>query len=135
MFRDFGPNPLIIDIDSVTVENTNYRTTVWTGNYLQLTVMSIPVGGEVGLEIHPDTDQFIRVEKGNAVVTLGFSREDIECEYEICDGYAVLVPAGTWHNFINTGRCPLKIYTLYAPPHHPHGTIHMTKADSDAEEA
>lgn len=134
MLKDYGPDPLIINIDKATIQNTNYRTAIWTGKYLQLTVMSIPVGGEIGLEVHPETDQFIRIEKGIAKAMLGFSKNQLTCQHEVRDGFAILVPAGTWHNIVNIGTCPLKIYTLYAPPHHPHGTIQTTKAQADAEE-
>ena len=116
---DYGPEPFVTNLDKATRQNTNYRTALWTGQHLQLTLMSIPVCGEIGLEVHPDTDQFLRIEKGNGMVMMG---------------PAVFVPAGTWHNIINTGNCSLKIYTVYAPPHHPHGTIQATKAIADMEE-
>ena len=116
------------------MQNTNYRIVLWTGCHLQLTLMSIPVGGDIGLEVHPDTDQFLRIEDGNGMVTMGPSRNCIELQCPVCDGCAVLVPAGTWHNIVNTGCKPLKIYTIYAPPHHPWGTIQPTKADADMQE-
>lgn len=131
---DFGPEPFITNIDKITLKNSNYRTALWTGQYLQLTLMSIPVGGEIGLEVHPDTDQFIRIEKGNAIAMMGCSKNKLNYQKNVCGGYAVFVPAGTWHNIVNTGNCPLKIYTVYAPPHHPHGTVQATKAIADKEE-
>lgn len=132
--EDCGPNPFVIDIDSATRQNTNYRTALWTGCHLQLTLMSIPAGGEIGLEVHPDTDQFLRIESGNGMTIMGASEHCLNFQRPVCDGYAVFVPAGTWHNVVNTGKRPLKIYTVYAPPHHPRGTVQLTKAQADFEE-
>lgn len=131
--NDYGPEPFVINIDKATRQNTNYRTALWTGQYLQLTLMSIPVGGEIGLEVHPDTDQFLRIESGIGIVMMGSSKNRLNYQRPVSDGYAVFVPAGTWHNIINTGNCPLKIYTIYAPPHHPQGTVQTTKAVADME--
>lgn len=131
---DYGPKPFVVNIEQVAKQNQNYRTALWTGRYLQLTLMCIPLRGEIGLEVHPDTDQFLRIESGNGKVMMGASKNQLTCQRTVGAGCAVLVPAGTWHNIINTGDCPLKIYTIYAPPHHPHGTIHKTKADADAGE-
>lgn len=130
---DYGPEPFVTDIDINTRRNTNYRTALWTGQHLQLTLMSIPVGGEIGLEVHPDTDQFLRIESGHATVMMGPNKNLLNFRQQVYSGYGVFVTAGTWHNIINLGRCPLKIYTLYAPPHHPHGTVQMTKASADEE--
>lgn len=130
---DYGPEPFITDIDNATQNNTNYRTALWTGQHLQLTLMSIPVGGEIGLEAHPDTDQFLRIESGHGIAMMGSAQNQLNYQRLVSDGYAVFVPAGTWHNIINTGNCPLKIYTIYAPPHHPHGTVQATKAIADME--
>lgn len=132
--KDCGPNPLVTNIARAAMQNTNYRTALWTGDYLQLTLMCIPAGGEIGLEVHPDTDQFLRIEAGNGMVTMGPSRDRIELHRPVCNGCAVFVPAGTWHNIVNTGCKPLKIYTIYAPPHHPHGTVQATKAEADMQE-
>lgn len=132
--KDYGPHPLAINIDEAAKQNTNYRTALWTGKYLQVTLMSIPVGGDIGLEIHPDTDQFLRIEEGHGLVQMGPRRDRLDYQARLNDDYAVMVPAGTWHNIINTGNEPLKLYTIYAPPHHPHGTVHRTKAQAAAEE-
>lgn len=131
---DYGPDPFVINIDRATMQNTNYRTALWTGCYLQLTLMSIPVNGEIGLEVHPDTDQFLRIESGNGLVMMGSSQDRLNYQRPVCSGFAIFVPAGTWHNIVNTGNQPLKIYTIYAPPHHPRGTIQATKAQADVEE-
>lgn len=130
MLKDYGPNPFAFDIDEATKRNTNYRTTLWTGPHLQVTLMSIPVGGDVGLEIHPETDQFLRVEEGNGMVQMGKQRNQLNYVRNVDDDSAIIVPANTWHNIINTGTEPLKLYTIYAPPHHPFGTVHRTKEEA-----
>ena len=131
--NDCGPEPFVFNIDRAAMQNTNYRTALWTGCYLQLTLMCITTGGEIGLEVHQDTDQFLRIEDGNGIVMMGPDKSCLNFQHPVCGGYAIFVPAGTWHNLINTGNRPLKIYTVYAPPHHPHGTVQMTKAQADAE--
>ncbi len=131
IIRDFGCEPLIFNIDHATGMNENFRTTLWTGRHLQLTLMSIPVHEEIGLEMHPDVDQFIRIESGMAKVYLGNCRSNLQEEGCVDGSYALLLPAGTWHNIVNVGKCPLKLYSLYAPPQHPFGTVHHTKADAD----
>lgn len=132
--RDYGPAPLIVNIDRATKMNPNYRTALWTGEHLQLTLMSIPVGGDIGLEMHPDVDQFIRIESGRALVKMGKSRNALNYQKQGDGSFAVVVPAGTWHNVINAGSAPLKLYSIYAPPHHPFGTIHPTKEIAEASE-
>ena len=132
--RDYGPAPYVVNIDRITKSNPNYRTALWTGDYLQLTLMSIPVGGEIGLEVHPETDQFIRVESGLALAEMGDSKDHLTKKQRMDSRYAVIIPAGTWHNVTNIGSEPLKVYTLYAPPHHPHGTVQQTKTIADAQE-
>ena len=132
MRTDYGPNPFVVDIAKTTVNNDTYRTALWTGPHLQLTLMSLNPGEDIGLEVHPNTDQFLRIEKGTGVVRMGNSRDNLYYQQNLYDDYAIFVPAGTWHNIINTGKDPMKIYTIYAPPHHPHGTIHQTKAIAQA---
>lgn len=131
---DYGPKPFIIKIAEATKRNRTFRTTVWTGNHMQLTLMSIPVGGEIGLEIHPHLDQFICIERGFGLVKMGDRKNNLYFQRKVCEDYAFFIPAGTWHNLINTGECPLKLYSIYAPPQHPKGTVHLTKADADADE-
>jgi mannose-6-phosphate isomerase-like protein (cupin superfamily) len=120
---DHGPKPYVINVEQMAAENENFREAVWTGRYLQMTLMSIPVCGEIGLENHQDTDQFIRVEQGSAVVKMGKCKGKPDFEKRMCSGDGVFVPAGTWHNIINTGKMPLKVSSIYAPPHHPRGTL------------
>jgi len=128
--KDYGPEQFVVDINEITKRNNTFRTALWTGEHLQLTLMSIEVGGEIGVEMHPDTDQFLRVEEGQGIVRMGRNERQFDFEEDVYDDYAILVPAGKWHNIINTGDKPLKIYSIYAPPHHPHGTVHKTKEDA-----
>lgn len=132
--KDYGPEPFVIDIDRATKQNEAFRTALWTGKYLQLTLMSIEPGGEIGLETHPYLDQFLRIEQGRGLVRMGSSKGNLNFERKVSDGYAIIIPAGTWHNLINTGRGPIKLYSIYAPPQHPKGTIHKTRADAIAAE-
>ena len=131
---DCGAEPYAVNIEKASMQNQNYRTALWTGNHLQLTLMSIPVGGDIGLEVHHDTDQFIRIESGNGLALTGTDKNRLCSRWQICGGYAVFIPAGTWHNIINTGNCPLKIYTVYAPPHHPHGTVQEVNPSDNIHE-
>lgn len=96
--------------------------------------MSIGVGEDIGLEVHPDVDQFLRIEEGQGLVQMGDTENDLNFERRVSEDYAIMVPAGKWHNLINTGNKPIKLYTIYAPPEHPFGTIHQTKADAMAAE-
>ncbi len=128
--RDYGPEPIVINIDKATKQNDTFRTALWTGNHLQLTLMSINAGGEIGAEMHPDTDQFLRIEQGQAFVMMGSSKENLNFQRKVSKDYAIFIPAGTWHNVINIGNIPLKMYSIYAPPKHPRGTVHVTKADA-----
>lgn len=132
--KDSGAKPGVINIHKEAVCNNNFRTAIWTGQHLQVTVMSIPVGGEIGLERHCDLDQFIRIESGCANVYMGNTKEDVKCIGKINSNYAIVIPSGTWHNVINACACPLKVYSVYAPPKHPFGTVHETKLDSDLAE-
>lgn len=133
-FSDEGPNPFVVDIESATLTNDSYRTTLWTGSNLQMTLMHIEPGHDIGLEVHEHGDQFLRVEAGRARVQMGPSREDLSFDREVGDDWVILVPAGAWHNVTNIGDEALKVYALYAPPEHPHGTVHATKEEADADE-
>lgn len=134
MATDAGPNPYVVDIESATIDNSTFRTTLWTGKNLQMTVMSIDVGGDIGLEVHEHGDQFLRVEQGRARVQMGPAKDDLSFDEEVGDDWVILVPAGSWHNVTNIGDVPLKVYAIYAPPEHPAGTVHPTRADADADE-
>ena len=130
---DHGPKPYAANIMHTARQNHNVRTAFWSGCHLQMTLMCIPVCGDIGVEMHSDTDQFIRVEEGQAIVRMGTCKDKLDFHYRLGVGDAVFVPSGTWHNVSNTGNCPLKLSSLYAPPKHPRGTIHHTKADAEEE--
>ena len=130
---DHGKKPYTVDIEDATLDNPNFRSTLWTGDHLQLTVMSIPVGGEIGLEVHEENDQFLRVEQGKGRCQMGSAEDDLPFDEEVSDDWAILVPAGTWHNVTNIGEEPLKVYALYGPADHLPGTIHETQADAQKD--
>ncbi|MDJ1371496.1 cupin domain-containing protein [Gulosibacter molinativorax] len=131
---DHGPNPYVLNIEDATVANENFRTTQWTGEFLQMTLMSIPVGGDIGLELHTDTDQFLRLEQGRGRVQMGPSEDEVTFEEEVGADWAIFVPRGVWHNVTNIGDEPMKVYSIYAPPHHAPGTVHKTQADQGHDE-
>lgn len=131
--NDYGPSPLVLNIVHDTLRNPTFRTTRWTGNHMQLTLMSIPAASNIGLENHSEVDQFIRVEAGEGLLLMGDSPYHLTFQQSVNENCAVLIPANTWHNIINTGNEPLKLYSIYAPIEHSFGTVHWTKADSDAE--
>ena len=114
----------VTNIEADTLANTDYRRVLFTGENTQLVLMTLQPGEEIGEEVHAEHDQFIRVESGSGVVVLNGKKHDLG------DGVAVVIPAGTLHNVINTSRGePLRLYTLYSPPEHPDGTRHRTKRD------
>lgn len=122
------------NIEEETLGNTNFRTVLFTGAHTQLTVMSLKPGEEIGLEAHPDIDQFLRVEEGKARVELGPDKDTVSEKHELEDDWVVIIPAGAWHNVFNIGEGDLKLYSLYSPAEHPAGTVHVTKAEADAAE-
>jgi mannose-6-phosphate isomerase-like protein (cupin superfamily) len=119
------------DIEQLTLANSNFRTVVHTAGRIQLTVMRLGPGEEIGWESHPHLDQFLRIEQGEARLDLGSTGDAADETHHLGDDWAVIVPAGVWHNVTNTGQGELKLYSLYAPPEHPDGTVHVTKADAD----
>lgn len=131
---DYGAQPFVVDIEEVTKKNNTFRTAIWTGRHLQVTLMSLNVGEDIGLEIHPTVDQFLRIEQGQGLVQMGDSKDRLDFAEKVYDDYAIVVPAGKWHNVTNTGNQPLKLYSIYAPPQHPYGTVHETKAVAMAAE-
>ncbi len=133
--KDYGSKPFVFNINEATLQNNNFRKAIWTGDYLQMTLMSIGVGEDIGLEKHPNLDQFLRIEQGQGIVQMGEDKNNLNYEKNVFDDYAVFIPAGTWHNLTNTGNVPIKLYSIYAPPNHPFGTVHATKADAIAAEA
>jgi mannose-6-phosphate isomerase-like protein (cupin superfamily) len=118
------------DIERETLDNETFRTVVYTGAHTQLTLMRLAPGEDIGLEAHPHLDQFLRVEAGRGRVELGRSEDAVDETHEVEADWAVIVPAGVWHNLVNTGDEELKLYSLYSPPEHPDGTVHRTKAEA-----
>jgi mannose-6-phosphate isomerase-like protein (cupin superfamily) len=118
------------NIEELTEVNEYFREVVFTGTKMQLVLMNLKPGEEIGEEVHHDVDQFFRFEEGEGKVVIDGEEHPVE------DGFAVVVPAGARHNIINTSSAEeLKLYTIYAPPNHPDGTVHATKAEADAAEA
>ena len=119
----------VTDIEKKTLQNEYFRQVLFTGPYSQLVVMAIAPGDDIGMETHDDVDQFIRVEAGAGKAVLNGEEHTLE------DGSAVVIPAGTQHNIVNTSPSePLKLYTIYTPPEHPDGTVHKNKAEAIAYE-
>ncbi len=116
----------VADIEQLTEENSDFRRVLYTGKNIQLVLMAVQPGEDIGEETHEDRDQFFRVEKGKGEVWIDGHRSPIKSDD------AIVVPAGARHNIVNTGEKPLRLYTLYAPPEHRDGTVHKTKADADA---
>lgn len=120
--------PFHQNIESATLENTNFRKVIYTANHSQVVLMSLKKGEEIGAESHPNNDQFFRFEKGEGKAVIDGK------DYEIKDGTAIVVPAGVVHNIINTSDVDLKFYTIYSPAHHIDGRVHATKQDALADE-
>jgi mannose-6-phosphate isomerase-like protein (cupin superfamily) len=131
---DNGPEPNAFDIERATKENENYRTVAWSGKYLQVTLMSIPVGESIGLEAHPETDQFVRIDAGRGRAKMGPSKDDLNFQQDVADGWSIQVPAGTWHDVENTGDEPLRLYVVYAPVHHAAGAVQETADVAERDE-
>jgi Mannose-6-phosphate isomerase len=112
------------NIETLTTENDDYRRVLYTGHNLQLVLMCIQPGDEIGAEIHDDRDQFFRIEDGTGEITIDDNR------YEVSADDGIIVPQGTRHNVRNTGNTPLRLYTIYGPPEHRDGTVHRTCADA-----
>ncbi|HET8819879.1 MAG TPA: cupin domain-containing protein [Xanthomonadaceae bacterium] len=116
------------DIEKLTEDNDDFRRVLYTGSELQLVLMAIPPGGEIGAEVHDDRDQFFRVEAGRGEITIDGNTSAVQADM------AMIVPAGARHNVRNTGDVPLKLYTVYAPPEHRDGTVHATREDAERDE-
>jgi mannose-6-phosphate isomerase-like protein (cupin superfamily) len=118
----------VANIEDRTEANRDFRRVLYTGENMQLVLMALPPGEEIGEEVHESTDQFFRVEEGEGEVWMDGQMTPIESEF------AIVIPAGVRHNVKNTGRKPMKLYTIYAPPHHAHGTVHKTRAEAELAE-
>lgn len=121
--------PYVANIEQETLGNEYFRKEIFTGEHLQITVMSLLPGEDIGAEVHTTTDQFLRIEQGTGTAIINGQK------YEVSDDFAITIPAGQEHNVINTGEIPMKLYSIYTPPEHPVGTIHKDKAEADAAEA
>ena len=131
--KDIGPQPQSFDLEQATRDNRSYRTVAWSGRYLQVTLMSIPPGKDIGLEMHPETDQFLRLDGGQGRVQMGKEKDRLTFDREVSDGWCALVPAGMWHNVTNTGPEPMQVYAIYAPAHHKPGKIHRTAEEGERD--
>ena len=124
--EDMGGEPWVLNIEEATLANENYRIANWTGSYMQLVFMSLKPGEIIDLEMHKGTDQFIRIEEGEARVLMGKTEGKLDFDEKVSDDWSVLIPAGYWHSIENTGTTDLKLYTLYGPPEHQKGTVNKT---------
>lgn len=131
---DFGPMPNVVDIKKATMNNKNYRTALWTGSHIQLTVMNLAPNEDIGLEMHPDVDQFLYVIDGVGRVRMGDRKDHFSIQQLVFEDDAILIPAGTWHDVTNVGKGDLKLFSIYGPPNHPWGTIHQTKEIAESME-
>jgi mannose-6-phosphate isomerase-like protein (cupin superfamily) len=122
------------DIERATLDNRTFRTVLFTGTHVQLTVMRLGPGEDIGREAHAHLDQFLRVESGTGQLELGGTEDAVDETHDVGADWAMIVPAGVWHNVVNTGEGELQLYSLYAPPEHPEGTVHRTKAEAETAE-
>lgn len=133
--KDYGKEPIAFNMEEVTLQNENYRTTLWTGEHFQLTLMSIPAGGgDIGMEVHPHVDQFLRLEAGMGRVEMGPAEDQITFSQVVKADDAIIIPANTWHNVTNIGEEPMKLYSIYSPANHPFDTEEETKQDAIDQE-
>ena len=131
---DYGLKPFVADINKAVGHNDAFRSALWTGQHLQVTLMAVPAGQDIGLEIHPDLDQLLHITEGQCLVQMGDRKDNLYFRQPAFNEYIIIIPAGTWHNVTNTGNMPLKLYSVYAPPAHPWGTVHPTKEIAEAAE-
>jgi mannose-6-phosphate isomerase-like protein (cupin superfamily) len=114
VLKDYGPQPLVLNIEKATKQNRTFRTALWTGTHLQVTLMSINAGEDIGVERHSDLDQFLRIEQGQGLVKMGNSRDNMTMQAKVSDDDAIIVPAGTWHNLITRAACAEALLDLCA---------------------
>ena len=119
----------VANLEQMTEENTNFRTVIYTAHHSQLVLMSLKPGEEIGMEVHPDNDQFLRIESGDGKAIIDGNEQLFSA------GFCIVVPAGSQHNIINTSATNyVKLYTVYSPAHHRLDVVHVTKADAEADE-
>ncbi len=136
VLKDYGPNPFVVNINEAAKQNNTYRTALWTGSHLQVTLMSLNVGEDIGLEIHPDVDQLLRFEQGQGIVQMGKNKDNLSFQWRIFDDSAIMIPAGMWHIVTNTGNVPMKLYSIYAPPNRsPHDSVRLLHAAQDSSQS
>lgn len=124
---DYGKKPLVIDMNTATIKNHCYRRALWTGEKLQATLMCIPVGENINLEVHKEIDQFIYIISGMGVSEVGNMKINLPFKSTVYANTGIFIPCGMWHNITNIGNTDLKLFTIYAPPEHPFGTIEEVK--------
>ncbi len=124
----------VADIEAATLDNRDFRRVLYTGTHLQVTVMTLAPGEDIGWEMHDHLDQFLRLEHGTGTLRLGRAEDDLGEEHHVEADWAMVIPAGTWHDVTNRGDEPLKLYSVYGPPDHPDGTVHPTRADAESDE-
>lgn len=127
--KDFGGKVHVMNVKDIAKENETFRTAIWTGTKLQMTVMTIAAGVEMGIEVHNTEDQIYRIEKGEGRFESGATKENLDNSVNFEKGDSIFVPAGEWHNIINTGAKAIKMSSVYGPAHHAFGTVHATAAD------
>lgn len=133
--KDYGAAPFAPDLKAAALANTNYRTTLWTGDYFQITLMCIPAGGgDIGMEIHHGNDQFIYLVDGVGHVQMGKDKDNLTVDQDVHPGEAVVVPDNTWHNVTNIGDKPMKVFSIYSPVKHDKGIVETTKDDAIKQE-
>ncbi len=129
VLKDYGDNPLVINLDKAVQQNNNFRLALWTGEHFQITIMCLKAYEEIGFEIHNHLDQMLKVVSGFGMVIMGKDEKGEQKKIKIGPGSAIIVPMGTNHNVVNTSQQPLKLYSIYAPPQHPFGTVQKNKSD------
>lgn len=127
-YKDNGQMPRIDSLEEMTLDNSNFRTTIWSGVNLQVTLMTIPAGEEMGLETHAGIDQLYHIVEGKGTIHLGRMEDNLD-EQQVEAGSSILVPASMWHNLVNDGQEDIKMYTVYGAIEHKPGTVHKTKQD------
>ncbi|HOD02910.1 MAG: Cupin domain protein [Firmicutes bacterium ADurb.Bin300] len=130
--KDYGGEPFVTNLKNEALRNNNFLRALWTGKHLQVTLMSINPKGDIGVEVHPHVDQLQYIERGTGLVQMGNSPKNLTFQRRVSENSAILIPSGTWHNTINTGSTPLKLFSVYAPPEHPKGTVYKTKYDESS---
>lgn len=131
VYTDYGPAPFAANLRRLALRNKAFRTAIWTGDNMQVTLMSID--DEIGMETHPNRDQMLYIVHGNGLIMMGRGKNRQEIRRRVGPGTAIMIPAGAWHNLFNTGNTPLKLFSVYSPTQHQRGTIHMTREDAERE--